>query len=269
MDVRTRAQDVRRRSRAAVAAFQDARQTAARATATPAAGGPETPDRFAATMQRDQTDFLSMRRLLAFSLGPDANCIDIGAHRGAVLAEMVRVAPQGHHIAFEPIPALAELLRGQFSGVEVHQAALSDAPGRSDFAHVRGDAEGWSGLRFRPLPTGEEADVEQITVPLEVLDEVLDPDYRPAVIKIDVEGAEEGVLRGGLATLRRHHPILIFEHGSGSAETYDTRPADVHALLVDELSYRIFDLDGNGPYSLAEFEHTFYTGARVNFVAHC
>jgi hypothetical protein len=62
--------------------------------------------------------------------------------------------------------------------------------------------------------------------------------------------------------------VVIFEHGSGSAETYGTTPATIHALLRDEIGYRIFDLDGNGPYSLQEFEHTFYTGTRVNFVAH-
>ncbi len=67
---------------------------------------------------------------------------------------------------------------------------------QSAFAHVLGHAEGWSGLRFRPLPAGEQAQVEEIQVRLEVLDEILDPDLRPAVIKIDVEGAEQQVLEG-------------------------------------------------------------------------
>jgi FkbM family methyltransferase len=219
-------------------------------------------------MQRDLTDFEQMRRLLAFVLHAEDNCIDVGAHRGAVLTEMVRVAPAGRHIAFEPVPQLCEVLRTGFPSVQVYEAALSDHSGHSDFAHVRGDAEGWSGFRFRPLPTGEEADVENIQVQLQVLDEVLDPEYRPAVIKIDVEGAEHQVLLGGLSTLRRHRPLIIFEHGSGSAETYGTSPGDIHALLGDQLGYRIFDLDGNGPYTLPEFEWTFQTGARVNFVAH-
>jgi len=234
----------------------------------PGAPAPNLGDPVQAAMHRDHTDFLSMRRLLAFTLGPNDNCIDVGAHRGAILTEMRRVAPGGRHIAFEPIPALAELLRREFPGVDVHAAALSDAPGQSEFAHVRGAAEGWSGLRFRPLPAGEPADVEQITVPLEVLDDVLDPDYRPAVIKIDVEGAEEQVFRGALKTLRRHRPVVIFEHGSGSAETFGTTPAAMFALLRDEAGARIFDLDGNGPYALKEFERSFYAAERVNFVAH-
>lgn len=218
--------------------------------------------------QRDVNDVHNMRRLLAFLLKPDANGVDIGAHRGSVLAEMLRVAPLGRHIAFEPIPELAELLRRDFPGVEVHQAALSSEPGESQFAHVRGRAEGWSGLRFRPLPGGLTADVENIVVPLEALDQALDPDYRPTVIKVDVEGAEEQVFRGGLETLRRHRPVVIFEHGLGSADVFGTTPGTIHTLLKDETGYRIFDLDGNGPYSLAEFEECFHSHTRVNFVAH-
>jgi FkbM family methyltransferase len=224
-------------------------------------------DRVDAAMHRDAVDFENMRRLLAFSLAPDANCIDIGAHRGAVLGEMLRVAPSGHHIAFEPLPHLCELLRSTFPQVDVHQAALSNHEGESSFAYVHGAAEGWSGLLYRPVPTGEHPEVEQITVRLEVLDRVIDPDYGPAVIKIDVEGAEQQVLEGALGTLRRHRPIVIFEHGSGSAETYGTSPADIHNLLTGEAGFRIFDLDGLGPYPLADFERTFYSGEQVNFVA--
>ncbi len=217
--------------------------------------------------QRDAADVANMRRLLAFALAADGNCIDVGAHRGAVLAEMVRVCPGGHHIAFEPLPHLAALLREQFPDVDVHQAALSNTAGTAKFAYVHGPAEGWSGLRFRPLPTGEDAQVEHIEVQLEVLDEVLDPARAPALIKIDVEGAEQQVLEGALHTLRRHRPIVIFEHGAGSADAYGTAPADVYRLLTEEAPLRVFDLDGTGPYSLEAFERAFHTGERVNFVA--
>ena len=208
-----------------------------------------------------------MRRLIAFAVEHDACCIDIGAHRGAVLDEMLRVAPEGHHLAFEPIPQLASELRVAFPGVEIHELALSDHSGTASFAHVHGSAEGWSGLRFRPLPGGAQAEVEQITVRVEPLDTVLDPELAPALIKIDVEGAERQVLEGARRTLTRHHPILIFEHGSGSAEAYGSGPTDVHGLL-GELGYRIFDLDGGGPYPLERFTACFHAAERVNFVAH-
>jgi hypothetical protein len=37
-------------------------------------------------VERDLSDFGHMRRLLAFLLTPEANCIDVGANHGAVLA---------------------------------------------------------------------------------------------------------------------------------------------------------------------------------------
>ena len=219
-------------------------------------------------VERDVSDSSHMRRLLAFLLTPEANCVDVGANHGAVLAEMRRVAPRGHHIAFEPLPHLCDLLRRQFPDVEVHQAALYNEPGEAEFSYFHGQADGWSGLRFRPLPGEQEATVEQIKVRLEVLDRVLAPDYRPAVIKIDVEGAELQVLQGAVQTLGRHRPVVIFEHGVGSANAYGTTPADVFDLFADGVGYRTFDLDGNGPYTRQEFERVFNAAERVNFVAH-
>jgi len=256
--------NVRRRTAAAVAALRHPelpRSDGATEALDPTAAAVE------AAMKRDVEDVANIRRLLAFTLPPDANCIDVGAHRGAVLGEMVRVAPQGRHIAFEPLPHLCKVVRKSFPTVEVHQAALSDHAGEADFAYVHGHAEGWSGLRFRPLPGGEEPEVEHITVRLEVLDDVLDADYRPHVIKIDVEGAEQQVFAGALETLRRHRPIVIFEHGTGSAEAFGTTPADIYQLLREKAGMRIYDLDGSGPYTGAEFERVFYAAERVNFVA--
>jgi hypothetical protein len=72
------------------------------------------------------------------------------------------------------------------------------------------------------------------------------------LIKIDVEGAEEQVLRGALETIRRHQPVVVLEHGN-SAAAYGTRPDDVFRLLCDEAGLRIFDMDGVGPYTLERF----------------
>jgi FkbM family methyltransferase len=217
--------------------------------------------------RRDIADFHNMRRLLAFTLRADSNCIDVGANHGAILAEMRRVSPAGRHLAFEPLPHLYGALVEGFPGVDVHQSALSNRAGHADFAYVHGPSDGWSGLIFRPLPAGSEAEVEYINVPLEVLDEVIDPDYVPALVKIDVEGAEQQVIEGAMRTLQRHKPIVIFEHGLGSANVYGTYPADIYRLLCGDAGLRIFDLDGTGPYPLSEFERTYEACERVNFVA--
>jgi hypothetical protein len=42
----------------------------------------------------------------------------------------------------------------------------------------------------------------------------------------------------------------------------------VWELLHDRAGLRIFDLDGNGPYSMTEFEDEFSVARRWNYVAH-
>jgi FkbM family methyltransferase len=219
-------------------------------------------------VQRDRMDVEHMRRLLAFVLSPDACCVDVGAHRGAILQELVRVAPRGRHIAFEPLPHLAEMLRSMFPDVDVRTAALSDHPGETSFTQVRGIAEGCSGFSAVTVPPEYASDIEEIQVKLEVLDDLLPPGYRMGLLKIDVEGAEEQVLRGAVRTLKRDRPTVILEHSFAAANAYGTEPADIYGLLCDEAGLRIFDLDGNGPYDRHEFELASHAGERVNYAAH-
>jgi FkbM family methyltransferase len=217
-----------------------------------------------AHVRADIRDNEQIVALLEEVLEPGSDCLDVGAHGGTVLRAMVRFAPNGRHIAWEPLPALARRLRDRFPSVEVREAALSDRAGDRAFAHVL-DEPGWSGFVGRPTPAGSA--VETITVRCERLDDALPAGIRPELIKIDVEGAEEQVLRGATDTLRRHRPIVVFEHGAGSADHYGTTPLRIHELFTGELGYSIHGLDGDGPYTAERFEEIFSKGERVNFVA--
>jgi FkbM family methyltransferase len=215
-------------------------------------------------VERDRIDNERARSLIAFSLREDDCCIDVGAHQGAVLREMLRCAPRGRHIAYEPIPQLYARLVQEFPGVDVRCAALSNTAGSSPFKYVRSNP-GYSGLRERHYP-GEE-DIETIEVRLDRLDDVLPEGFAPALIKIDVEGAEREVIEGALRTIATHKPLVLFEHGRGGAEHYGTRPEHIFDLLCLEAGLRIFDLEGDGPYDLQRFVDTFESGERWNFVA--
>jgi FkbM family methyltransferase len=197
-------------------------------------------------------------------LGPDSNCIDVGANVGLFVSDITRLAPRGRHIAYEPLPDLAAQLARRYPNVEVRARALSDHGGKEEFVHVI-TRPGWSGFRERPYPGNET--VRRIMVTTESLDTALEPGYVPHFIKIDVEGAEEQVLRGAVETIRRHRPIVALEHGRGSADYYGTRPEAIHAILTAECGLTIFDLDGGGPYSTEQFTRSFERGERVNFIA--
>jgi hypothetical protein len=77
--------------------------------------------------QRDDRDHRHIRLLLSFLLTPGANCVDVGAYQGLVLAEMVRIAPFGRRVAYEPLADRAEVLQRHFPGVDVRQRGVSDA----------------------------------------------------------------------------------------------------------------------------------------------
>jgi len=215
-------------------------------------------------VRSDIRDHERLVGLLEEMLEPDADCLDVGAHDGAVLKEIVRVAPGGKHVAWEPLPAFARRLRGRFPTVEIREAALSDATGNRSFAHILDDP-GWSGFRARPTP--QASSVETITVRCERLDDALPAGVRPVLVKIDVEGAEEQVLLGAAETLRRYRPVIVFEHGFGSADYYGTTPGRIHELFTRSLGYVIHGLDWDGPYTAKRFVEIFARGERVNFVA--
>ena len=136
------------------------------------------------------------------TLRQDSVCIDIGCHKGLILDAMIRQAPYGVFRAFEPIPHLAGLLRSKYranSRVTVHECALSDSGGETVF-YINKRDPGYSGLSPRQGAGGTGNEVEACTVALARLDDVL-PDIRPDFIKIDVEGAELGVLKGAAAAI--------------------------------------------------------------------
>ncbi len=216
-----------------------------------------------ASLRRDRIDNQNLRLLLTFALTEDSNCIDIGAHKGAALAEMLRVAPYGKHIAYEPLPLLHKYLVDHFPSVDVRLAAVSNEEGETSFTYVK-NLPTHSGLRERSYPVKPR--VVKMTVRMETLDGSLPAGYVPALIKMDVEGAERLVLEGAIETISKCKPIVVFEHGR-AADYYDTQPCHIYKLLHDEAGLRLFDMDGNGPYTLGRFEETYARADRWNFVA--
>lgn len=210
---------------------------------------------FDPTARRVLRDEHAMRVALATALRRDGNALDVGANQGDTLEMILAVAPEGRHVAYEPIPDLAAQLTAQYPNVDVRNAACSEEAGEAEFTHVVG-APAMSGLRQRADLPGHAQDVVKFPVRLDKLDEALPEGWVPSLVKIDVEGAELLVMRGAAETLARHRPFVIFEHGIGGADLYGSRPGEVWDLL-DGCGLRIFDLEGDGPYSRDRFEAVF------------
>ncbi len=203
----------------------------------------------------------NLRLLLTFLLRSDSNCVDVGASYGVILKEMIRLAPEGSHLAFEPIPDLYNSLVSRFPEADVRQVALSDESGEATFNWLP-EAQGLSGLtRYKYAVTDNG---KKITVRTGRLDEQLPPGYEPSLIKVDVEGGEYAVLRGGQRTLERYKPVLVVEYPRRGIPVPGIGREDLYDFLVSEIGYRAFDLLGQGPLSRSDFE----VSPGLNFVFH-
>jgi FkbM family methyltransferase len=212
------------------------------------------------------------RRVIEKVCRPDSNCIDVGCHKGEIMDLFLRFAPQGTQYGFEPIPDLYEGLKQKYAGqprCQLFGLALSDKTGTSSFNYVVSNPS-YSGLVKRTYDHKGEQDT-QITVNTRRLDDVLAPDARIDLVKIDVEGGELLVLRGAVATLARCKPVVIFEHGLGASELYGATPEQVFDLLADcglRVSLMQRFLDNRAPLDRAAFAQYYYNRQEYYFIAY-
>jgi FkbM family methyltransferase len=193
---------------------------------------------------------LAMEAVLASLLPSDGSYVDVGANRGQTLRDAVRIAPHGHHVAFEPIPTLAAEVAREFPSVDCRAMAIGAHAEMAKFCHFT-KLDGWSGLRRYPTVSDAVGRPVFIDVQVSTLDAEL-AQLTPTVIKIDVEGAELAVLEGGRELLARARPIVIFEHVLEAAAMYGGPPEGPWDLLSG-LGYRIFSVTGDGPVTRAAF----------------
>jgi FkbM family methyltransferase len=168
-------------------------------------------------------------------IGTSWNCIDVGCHLGAMLSLLTRLAPAGKHLAFEPVPEKAALLRRKFPEVEVHQVALGATAGQVRFFENR-TRSGFSGL----VATPDATDVNvAFLVDCKPLDHFRRDDRPISFIKLDVEGSEFLVLRGALDLIRQDRPVLLFESIPGGVEKLGATRRELFDFLTS-LDYSIF-----------------------------
>jgi len=226
------------------------------------------PIAFTRNQQYDQ----QTRRIIAKVCHPTANFIDVGCHKGEVLDIVLRYAPQGTHWGFEPIPVLFDNLVQKYraqSNCTIADIALSRDNGTATFNYVVCNPS-YSGLRKRQYDRSGEQDTT-ITVQTRKMDDFLPANYRPDLIKIDVEGGELFVLEGAIKTLSQYRPVVIFEHGLGASEFYEATPERIFDLFEQcGMSVGLMEhwLKGLPPLSKTELSRQFYQKINYYFIAY-
>lgn len=170
-------------------------------------------------------------------LEPGMVVADVGAHLGSWAVAMAEsVGPQGRVIAIEPASQNWNCLtrtisRNNLRQIQPHRLVLSDHSGTIRL-YLHGDSSmnsvGPVGDKFEELDT--------VT-----LDSLLGTQEmtRLDALKIDVEGAEELVLRGATSCLDRYRPIVIFETNPAASQRIGLHADGVWNLLL-ERGYKLY-----------------------------
>jgi FkbM family methyltransferase len=183
--------------------------------------------------------------LLECYLKPGMVFIDGGANTGVFAFTAAHlVGRTGRVVAFEPgSTCFAALQRSQalnqWQQVSIHHEALSDHCGIARLYHHLGQENAFS------LGADENTAFDEVAVVS--IDEMVNTEKLERVdfIKLDVEGAEELVLRGAIKVLKRWRPIVLFEVNVNAIKLLHLKP-DGTCQLLKEQGYQLFQLDDDG-----------------------
>lgn len=181
----------------------------------------------------------------------EGSYVDVGGNTGQSIEAIRLYAPRSRIISFEPNPGLARQLSHRYRNdplIIIKDVGLADTQGRMGLyvPSYRGfvydglgslsleEASGWLGPDTLYFFDPEKLKVQAYECAIETLDmqNVIDAVF----IKVDVEGTEYGVLKGGLETLRRCRPVLLIE---------DIQEKPMIQGLLEPLGYSPYQFERN------------------------
>ena len=157
--------------------------------------------------------------------------------------------------------------------IEVFNLGLAPQKGKSTFQYNHSHPA-YSGILKREYPSDSDR-VEEITIQTDTLDNVvaaLDNLAGISLIKIDVEGGEFGVLQGATQTISNYKPLVVFEHGLGASDFYNTKPKDIfnyfQSLNMNIQTMKNWLKKNQQAFTLADFKKQFYDKLNYYFIAY-
>jgi FkbM family methyltransferase len=162
-------------------------------------------------------------------ISKDSVVLDIGGNIGYHSLQFAHLANDGKVFTFEPAPDTFELLKTNcfhFKNIELYNIGVSESIGKGTF-YVASD-HAYSGFK----DTGNKPIIDSKELPITDLDswvsnaQLIKLDF----IKIDVEGLEQKVINGMLATLKEFRPVVFIE--ISNAPNQNENPESTFQSLV-------------------------------------
>ncbi len=189
---------------------------------------------------------------------PNYVVLDIGANIGYFTLMMAKQSKQLY--AFEPEPRNYQTLQkniefNHLENVHLYNYAIAEVSGITTL-HLCDTNRGMH--RIYESQFCKEGTVNVETIAIDDLIEYAD------FIKIDIEGAELGALKGMKRLLKKHHPILLMEFHPPSIIEYGVQPRDVFDFVV-EMGYLV-EIPNVGPVTFEQLEKLSIEKAGTNIL---
>jgi len=173
--------------------------------------------------------------------------LDVGANIGLISLNVLREIPDAKIFCFEPGPHQSELLDKTINlnnldkNIRLFKFALGDKTGEFQFATHRSLHTSGDGF----FDTQRAGKCKFIKVRMDTLDSwwKSSGSYPIKVIKIDTEGAELWVLRGGRELIKQCRPMIILEINKQNLKPYPYREQDILEWFM-EMQYNVRTLNG-------------------------
>lgn len=166
--------------------------------------------------------------------------LDIGAYSGLFALIAVAAQPRLKAITFEIVPenhllVMRNIVENDLIGrIDARLCGLSDRAGTITVA---------PSLHLDRLASSISISSDfsaGVRVPIETLDNAIGETVGPIVMKIDVEGFETAVVRGGRLLFERYKPDVICEILPGSTDYRELE------TILRSLGYHYYQIDDNG-----------------------
>jgi FkbM family methyltransferase len=187
-------------------------------------------------------------RLLRYLVRPGQRVIDVGGNRGVYAYALWRLGCVVE--VFEPNPVCCGVLSAwaqHRQGVQIHPVALSRSHGQA-ILHIPRDSSGVEHDASASIEHGTEGVSRDEVIQTRTLDSYAFA--TPSLIKIDVEGHEQGVLEGAASTLATAKPALLIE----IEQRHNKGPLEAIFQSIRRLGYSGFFLDAGALRPLEHFD---------------
>ncbi|WP_118972832.1 FkbM family methyltransferase [Taibaiella koreensis] len=193
---------------------------------------------------------IRLARFLIRNLEPGQHFLDIGAHYGyfSLIASDL-TGPSGKVLALEPAGRTHAILSRNCTGssnITVIRKAIADEPGEITFYEFPNLFSEYNAIdieQFKEEKWFAGFKPQQTVVPATTVNELTSDGFRPAIIKIDVEGAELKVIKGGLTFFEQNSPMIAMEYLAPERDNTGHRNA---VTMLRQKGYKTFLLDRQG-----------------------